>query len=93
MYRAGGTGRAHVHIRLDVRSNRSRSRRLRLALLAPDGRATPIALRRDPAGSDPTNPFEQSFAGELRAGAREGTRMLRATVTVAGAAPRIVDPA
>ena len=90
LYRAGDAGRVHVHVRLATQQPLP-VEALRLALLAPDGRATPIALRPDPAGSDPTNPFEQSFAGELRAGAREGTWMLRATVAVAGAAPRIVE--
>jgi pimeloyl-ACP methyl ester carboxylesterase len=90
MYRAGDAGRAHVHVRLDSQQPLP-VEALRLVLRMPDGRETPIALRRDPAGSDPSNPFEQSFVGEFQAGAGEGTRTLRATVAAAGTPPRIVE--
>jgi hypothetical protein len=48
-------------------------------------------LRSDPAASDPTNPFEQTFTGDFRAGPNPGTLTLRATVLVEGGPPRIVE--
>ena len=90
IYRTGGKSKVHVHVRLGNRQALS-PQMIRLVMRTPDGRETPITLRPDPAASDPTNPFEQSFAGRFDAGARAGVGMLTAAVTVDDAAPRLVE--
>jgi hypothetical protein len=50
-----------------------------------------IALKPDPAASDPTNPFEQSFVGQFEAGVKPGNGMLKAFVEIAGDKPRVVE--
>jgi pimeloyl-ACP methyl ester carboxylesterase len=90
MYRTGGTGRVHVHIRLGALQPLG-VEALRLALRGPGGSETPIRLRRDPAADDPSKPLEQAFVGEFQTGAVGGHRILRAMVAVAGAPPRIVE--
>ena len=62
-----------------------------LSVRTPNGQETPLALRSDPAASDPTNPFEQTFTGDFQAGPNPGTLTLRATVQVEGGPPRIVE--
>ena len=57
----------------------------------PDGREVAIQLTPDPAASDPSNPFEQSFVGRFEAGVMPGNGMLKAVVTLAGATPRVVE--
>jgi pimeloyl-ACP methyl ester carboxylesterase len=90
MYRAGDTARVHVHVRLDARKPLSVDT-LRLELRPVTGGGIPILLRHDPAGADPANPFEQSFAGDIRLGLAEGHHVLRASIAVEGSAPRIVE--
>ena len=57
----------------------------------PDGRAAKITLKSDPAASDPSNPFEQSFVGTFEAGVKPGNGMLRAVVDMAGEKARVVE--
>jgi hypothetical protein len=90
MYRAGSTGRVHIHIRLGALQPLG-VEALQLALRGPGGSEIPIRLRRDPAADDPSKPLEQAFVGEFQTGAVQGHRVLRATVAVAGAPPRIVE--
>jgi pimeloyl-ACP methyl ester carboxylesterase len=90
IYRSGDRAQARVHFRLGTQRALS-PHLIRLSFRAPDGRETAISLRRDPAASDPTNPFEQTFSGEFVASARSGVGMLTAAVTVDAARPRIVE--
>jgi hypothetical protein len=90
MYRTGDTGQAHIHIRLAVQQPLPIGA-LRLAVRTPNGQETRLALRSDPAASDPTNPFEQTFTGDFQTGPNPGTLTLRATVLVEGGPPRIVE--
>jgi hypothetical protein len=90
MYRAGGTGRVHVIIRLGAQQPLPLEA-LRLAVRDPGGTEVPIRLRRDPAADDPTKPLEQVYVGEFQTGASRGHRILRATVAAAGAPPRVVE--
>ncbi len=89
-YRAGDRARVHVHVRLGEQRMLSADA-IRLRTHMPDGREEPVALRPDPAASDPDNPFEQSFTGQFSAGARAGTGLLIATVRLDGAQPRVIE--
>jgi hypothetical protein len=64
---------------------------IKLTRRMPDGKDVAISLKPDPASSDPTNPFEQSFVGQFEAGVKPGNGMLRAVVDIAGSKPRIVE--
>jgi hypothetical protein len=64
---------------------------VRLSRVMPDGSEAIIRLEPDPAASDPTNPFEQSFAGVFEAGAKPGKGMLKAVLMIEGDKPRIVE--
>jgi hypothetical protein len=64
---------------------------IKLTRRMADGREVAIRLQPDPAASDPSNPFEQSFVGQFEAGVTPGTGMLKAVVELAGAKPRVVE--
>ena len=65
---------------------------LKLSGRMPGRRAEPIPLKPDPAASDPTNPFEQSFVGHFTAGAKPGDAVITAAIKVEGGT-RIVEQA
>jgi pimeloyl-ACP methyl ester carboxylesterase len=90
IYRTGDICKVHVHLRLGDRTRVDASA-IRLVRRMPDGREVAIRLRHDPAASDPSNPFEQSFVGQFEAGVTPGTGMLKAVVELAGAKPRMVQ--
>jgi pimeloyl-ACP methyl ester carboxylesterase len=90
IYRTGDIGKARVHLRLgDVIKVDPKT--VRLSRVMPDGSEAIIRLEPDPAASDPTNPFEQSFAGVFEAGAKPGKGMLKAVLMIEGDKPRIVE--
>jgi pimeloyl-ACP methyl ester carboxylesterase len=90
IYRTGDVCKVHVHLRLGDRT-RVDPAMIRLTRRMPDGREVAIRLTPDPAASDPSNPFEQSFVGQFEAGVMPGNGMLKAVVELAGAAPRVVE--
>jgi hypothetical protein len=91
LYLVGEVGSVRVQFRLGSGLPLS-SRAVRLELVTPGGGVPQqIALRPDPTPLDPLNPFEQSFIGEFSAGTLPGSGMLRATIFVEGAAPRVVE--
>jgi len=90
IYRVGGKGEARVHVRLGTQQPLS-VQAIRLRYRAPDGHEEQLPLRPNPAASDPTNPFEQTFVGSFEAGTRSGRGELIAAVTVATAHPRVVE--
>jgi hypothetical protein len=57
----------------------------------PDGTEAIIRVEPDPAASDPTNPFEQSFVGTFEAGVKPGKGMLKVMLEIDGDKPRIVE--
>jgi len=90
IYRTGDICKVHVHLRLGDRTRIDASS-IKLMRRMPDGREVTIALRPDPAASDPSNPFEQSFVGTFEAGVKPGIGQLRAVVQLEGAQPRVVE--
>jgi hypothetical protein len=90
VYRPGDIGEVRVQFRLDGTLPLS-ERIVRLELRAPGAAAQPIALRVDPGAFDPANPFEHTFVGRFAAGIAPGPRVLRATVSVEGGQPRVVE--
>ena len=90
IYRTGDICKVRVHVRLGDQTTIDPAT-IKLTRRMPDGREAVIALVPDPAASDPTNPFEQSFVGKFDAGVKPGNGMLRAVVDMAGAKPRIVE--
>ena len=90
LYRTGEKGNAHVHVRLGNKEPLALNK-LRVVLQTPDGRRKPIAMKSDPAASEPTNPFEQTFSGRFDVGRATGTAILKVTISVTGAKPRIAE--
>jgi pimeloyl-ACP methyl ester carboxylesterase len=90
MYRAGEKGKVHVHVRLATKEPLARDK-IRVVLHAPDGRRKAIAMKSDPAASEPTNPFEQTFGGRFDVGTDTGTAILKVTIAVTGAQPRVAE--
>jgi pimeloyl-ACP methyl ester carboxylesterase len=90
MYRVGEKGKAYVHVRLGNKQPLARNK-LRVVLQTPDGRRKEIALKSDPAASEPTNPFEQTFSGSFDVGTGTGTAALQATIAVTGTRPRVAE--
>jgi hypothetical protein len=90
IYRAGDICKVHVHLRLGDRTKIDAAA-IKLTRRMPDGREVAIRLTPDPAASDPSNPFEQSFVGRFEAGVKPGTGMLKAVVQLAGAKPRVIE--
>jgi pimeloyl-ACP methyl ester carboxylesterase len=90
MYRAGERGRAYVHVRLGNKQPLALNK-LRTLLHTPDGRRKPIAMRSDPAASEPTNPFEQTFSGRFDVGRDTGTAILKVTIAVTGKQSRVAE--
>ncbi len=90
IYRTGDICKVHVHLRLGDQTKVDAAS-IKLTRRMPDGREVVIRLRPDPAASDPSNPFEQSFVGQFEAGVTPGTGMLKAVVELAGAKPRVVE--
>jgi hypothetical protein len=89
VYRVGDIGRARVHLRLGDMIKVD-PKTVRLSRVMPDGSEAIIRLEPDPGSSDPTNPFEQSFAGSFEAGAKPGKGVLKAVLMIEGDKPRIV---
>jgi hypothetical protein len=89
--RTGDTCKIYVHVRLGNK-DKLRSETLRLSGQTPGGPEIPIAVKPDPSASDPTNPFEQSFVGEFRAGTKTGDAMVTAVLKVEGGT-RVVEQA
>ncbi len=90
IYRTGDICKVRVHLRLGDRAKVDMAT-IKLTRRMPDGRDVTIALSPDPASSDPSNPFEQSFVGQFDAGVKPGNGMLKATVEIAGGKPRVVE--
>jgi pimeloyl-ACP methyl ester carboxylesterase len=90
IYRAGDICKVHVHLRLGDQTKVDAAA-IKLTRRMPDGREVAIRLTPDPAASDPSNPFEQSFVGRFEAGVKPGTGTLRAVVQLAGAKPRVIE--
>ena len=90
IYRTGDVCKVHVHVRLG-NTQKLALDTIKLTRRMPDGKDVTIALKPDPAASDPHNPFEQSFVGQFEAGVKPGTGMLQAVVDIAGAKPRVVE--
>jgi pimeloyl-ACP methyl ester carboxylesterase len=90
MYRVGDKGTAYVHVRLGNKEPLARNK-IRAFLHTPDGRRKPIAMRSDPAASEPTNPFEQTFSGRFDVGTGTGTAILKVTIAVTGTRPRVAE--
>ena len=90
IYRTGDLCKVRVHVRLGSQQKLS-PQSIKLTRRMPDGRAAKITLKPDPAASDPSNPFEQSFVGTFEAGVKPGNGMLRAVVDMAGEKPRVVE--
>ena len=90
IYRTGDVGTVRIHVRLGDQIKLDASA-IKVMRRMPDGRESAVTLVPDPAASDPTNPFEQSFAGQFETGAKPGNGMLRAVIELAGAKPRIVE--
>ena len=90
IYRTGDICKVRVHVRLGEQLKLDPAM-IKLVRRMPDGRETPIALSPDPSASDPSNPFEQSFVGRFEAGVKPGRGMLKATIDIAGAKPRVVE--
>jgi hypothetical protein len=90
IYRTGDICKVRVHLRLGDRTKVDAAS-IKLTRRMPDGRDAVIALKPDPAASDPSNPFEQSFVGQFEAGVKPGKGMLKAVVELAGAKPRVVE--
>ena len=89
--RTGDTCKVHVHVRLG-NMEKLKLDTLKLSGRMPGRRAAPIPLKPDPAASDPTNPFEQSFVGHFTAGAKPGDAVITAAIKVEGGT-RIVEQA
>lgn len=90
IYRTGDVCKVRVHLRTgDVVKLDPKT--VRLSRVMPDGSEAVIRLTPDPASSDPTNPFEQSFVGVFDAGAKSGKGMLKALLEIDGSSPRIVE--
>ncbi|MGD9923793.1 MAG: hypothetical protein AB7V13_20475 [Pseudorhodoplanes sp.] len=92
IYRTGDICKVHVHLRLGDRTGIGATS-IRLTRRMPDGREVVIPLKADPAASDPSNPFEQSFVGTFAAGAKPGTYLLKAVVALSGDKSRVVEEA
>lgn len=90
VYRTGAAGRAWVHIRIG-NTQKLRAGSVRLSRRLPDGSASTIALRPDPAASS-GNPLEQSFVGTFGTGERAGAGMLTVTVDLANGTRVIQRP-
>ena len=90
VYRTNAIGKVYVHVRPGGKDALSADT-IRLIARLPGGHESKIALRPDPSASDPTNPFEQSFVGEIKVGPKAGTGKLIATVAIAGGPPRVVE--
>jgi pimeloyl-ACP methyl ester carboxylesterase len=90
IYRTGDVCKVHVHVRLGDKTSVDPAS-IKLVRRMPDGREVAISLRPDPAASDPSNPFEQSFVGQFEAGVKPGNGMLKASVAIAGEKPRVVE--
>lgn len=89
LYLAGETATVRVQFRLGGSLLLSPGA-LRLVLRTPGRDDQAVALRPDPAGPDPTSPFEQAFVGEVPVGTQPGPRIFRATVATEDG-PRIVE--
>lgn len=87
VFPAGARAKATVHLRLDT-LDAIDTGTLRLMVTVPGGVPVELPLVSDPAASDPSNPFEQSFSAELDVGTRAGD--LTFTVSLQGAEPRVV---
>jgi pimeloyl-ACP methyl ester carboxylesterase len=92
MYRAGEKGIAHVHVRLGNKEPLALNK-IQVFLHTPDGRRKQIAMKSDPAASEPTNPFEQTFGGRFDVGPDAGTAILKVTIAVTGTQPRVAERA
>lgn len=90
MYQTGDICKVRVHLRLGDMA-RIDPKSIRLSRVMPDGSEAAIRLEPDPAASDPSNPFEQSFVGVFEAGLKPGKGMLKAVLAVEGDVPRIVE--
>jgi pimeloyl-ACP methyl ester carboxylesterase len=90
IYQTGDICKVRLHLRLGDQA-RVDPAMLRLSRVMPDGKEAEIRLEPDPAASDPTNPFEQSFVGTFDAGAKPGKAMLRAVLQVTNDKPRMVE--
>jgi pimeloyl-ACP methyl ester carboxylesterase len=84
IYTTGTTARLTVHLRLDV-IDAVDAAAIKLTVTPPGGTPTLVALTPDPASSDPTNPFEQSFSAEIETGTTAGE--LDVTVALADTEP------
>jgi pimeloyl-ACP methyl ester carboxylesterase len=90
IYRTGDICKVRVHLRLgDVIKVDPKT--VRLSRVMPDGTEAIIRVEPDPAASDPTNPFEQSFVGTFEAGVKPGKGMLKVMLEIDGDKPRIVE--
>ena len=92
MYQAGEQGMAYVHVRLGNKEPLARNK-IHVFLQTPDGRRKQIAMKSDPAASEPTNPFEQTFGGRFDARMDTGTAILKVTIDVTGTQPRVAERA
>lgn len=85
----GAQARASVHLRPDVKDPVDAGA-LALRVVLPDGSTMPLALTPDPAASDPTNPFEQSFSAPFNTGGAPGELTLSLTIDNGTGEPRTV---
>lgn len=86
-YRTGTTGKATVHLRLDVDEPVDRDA-ISMSMARPGGPALPVPLAMDPQASDPANPFEQSFSAPFETGAVAGELMVTVALETAAGEPR-----
>jgi hypothetical protein len=90
IYRTGDICKVRVHLRLGEKTKLDPSA-LKLTRRMADGREVPVVLRPDPAGSDPGNPFEQTFVGSFEAGVKPGKGMLKAVLDLSDGKKRVVE--
>lgn len=90
IYQTGDICKVRLHLRLGDQAKVDPAT-IRLSRVMPDGKEAKILLEPDPAGSDPTNPFEQSFIGTFEAGVKPGKAMLRVVLQVTNDKPRMVE--
>jgi pimeloyl-ACP methyl ester carboxylesterase len=90
IYRAGAKAKLYVHVRLGTKQAVAMEA-IKVTARLPDGRELPVLLKADKAASDPTNPFEQSFAGEFETGSQAGTALLKGVIAVDSTRPRVIE--
>ena len=90
IYTTGTTAKLTVHLRLEV-TDPVDAAAIKMTVTPPGGTPALVALAPDPAASDPTNPFEQSFSAEIETGITAGELDVKVVIEGPGPEPRSVS--